>query len=423
MAPSGAIFISRLSFTLEPCHDIIRFTAEISLLIISLPKGTMKTIVVFSHLRWNFVFQRPQHLLTRLAKYYKIIFVEEPVNTGSVFIESTEAAPNITVVVPHTVEDGWGFNDNQIAVIGPMLQTWFNDNDRYNPEGQGLWFYTPQALPMKNYFIGEFTIFDVMDELSMFAHAPAELKEREKELLLTADVVMAGGPSLARAKQTIRPDTLSLPSCVDAAHYSPERAAEAEKENPIEDQLEHDIPHPRIGFFGVIDERLDIELVAAIADANPRWHVVMVGPVVKIDPATLPQRDNIHWLGSQSYDLLPQIVQTWDVCILPFALNDATKFISPTKTLEYMAAEKPIVSTSIHDVIELYGSVVKIGYDHGEFINHIEDLLVEEQTQTAARIVQSKVLVDHYSWDETAERVHQAIETAIAVKLVQLMNL
>lgn len=380
---------------------------------------TMKTLIVFSHLRWNFVFQRPQHLLTRLAKHYKIVFVEEPVNTGSVFVEATQPADNITVLVPHTVEHGWGFNDEQIKVIGPLVQTYLREHEVLDGESHGIWFYTPQALPLKDYFSPDFTIFDVMDELSMFAHAPAELKAREKELLETADLVIAGGPSLARAKQAVRPDTLSLPSCVDAAHYSPERARRAEAEDHVEDMLEHDIPHPRIGFFGVIDERLDIDLVAAIADANPRWHVVMVGPVVKIDPATLPQRENIHWLGSQPYALLPQIVQGWDVCTMPFALNDATKFISPTKTLEYMAAEKPIVSTAIHDVIELYGSVVRVGYDYAEFITHIEDLLHEEPVQAAMRVITGKGLVDHYSWDETAERVHQAIEDAIAAKYAQ----
>lgn len=379
----------------------------------------MKTIIVFSHLRWNFVFQRPQHLLTRLAKHFRVVFVEEPVNTGSVFIEATHPADNITVLVPHTVENGWGFNDEQIPVIGQLVQGYLNDNDVLEDEQYGIWFYTPQALPLKNYFSPDFTIFDVMDELSMFAHAPKELKDRERELLETADVVLAGGPSLARAKQAIRPDTLSLPSCVDASHYSPERAAKAEAETHIEDQLEHDIPHPRLGFFGVIDERLDVDLVAAIADANPRWHVVMVGPVVKIDPAILPQRQNIHWLGSQPYELLPQIVQGWDVCLMPFALNDATKFISPTKTLEYMAAEKPIVSTAIHDVIELYGSVVKIGYDHGDFINHIEDVLMEEPVQAAQRVIEGKELVKRYSWDETANRVLEAIEDALAVKFAQ----
>jgi len=378
----------------------------------------MKTLIVFSHLRWNFVFQRPQHLLTRLAQHYNIVFVEEPLNTGSVFIEAnkTEKHDNITVVVPHTVEDGWGFNDQQMKVIGPLVREWLLENDVLTDDGFGIWFYTPQAFPLKEYFEPDFVIFDVMDELSMFAHAPKELKDRERELLQTADLVIAGGPSLARAKQAIRPDTLSLPSCVDANHYSPERAAQLEAETHVEDQLEHDIPHPRIGFFGVIDERLDIDLVAAIADANPRWHVVMVGPVVKIDPASLPQRDNIHYLGSQPYTLLPQIVQGWDVCTMPFALNDATKFISPTKTLEYMAAEKPIVSTAIHDVVELYGSVVQIGNNYDEFIRHIENFLIEEPTQAAQRVVLGKELVAHYSWDETAERVHQAIEDAIAKK-------
>lgn len=378
----------------------------------------MKTIIVFSHLRWNFVFQRPQHLLTRLAKHYKIIFVEEPVNTGSAFVEPSQVAPNVTVLVPHTVEQGWGFNDEQMAVIGPMVRSWLIFNVDLTA-GYGLWFYTPQALPLKGAFGPDFVVFDVMDELSMFAHAPASLKAREKELLETADVVIAGGPSLARAKQEVRPDTLSLPSSVDADHYSPQRAKEAEEASHYEDELEHDIPHPRIGFFGVIDERLDIDLVVAIADANQKWHVVMVGPVVKIDPAILPKRSNIHWLGSQPYSLLPQIVQGWDVCILPFALNDATKFISPTKTLEYMAAEKPIVSTAIHDVIELYGTVVKIGNTHQEFIDEIEAFLVEDPVPAAARVVLGKELVKAHSWDETADKVHDAIEAAIAKKSVQ----
>ena len=375
----------------------------------------MKTIIVFSHLRWNFVFQRPQHLLTRLAKHYKILFVEEPVNTGAVFIESFDVAPNIQTLVPHTVENGWGFNDEQLAVIGPMVKAWVEANADIS-DGYGLWFYTPQAYTVKGAFGPEFVVFDVMDELSMFAHAPAELKAREKELLQTADVVFAGGPSLARAKQEIRPDTISLPSCVDASHYSPERAKQAELDGHEEDTLEHDIPHPRIGFFGVIDERLDIDLVAALADHDPHWHIVMVGPVVKIDPATLPQRQNIHWLGSQPYSLLPQIVQGWDVAILPFALNDATKFISPTKTLEYMAAEKPIVSTAIHDVVELYGSVVQIGLTPEEFIQHVENFLHEEPVQAAQRVVEGKELVKMYSWDEAAEIVHQAIESALAKK-------
>jgi len=406
----------------------------------------MKTLIVFSHLRWNFVFQRPQHLLTRLSKFYNILFVEEPLNTGSVFLEATLVAPNIMTLVPHTAEQGWGFNDEQVAVIGPMLKGWLEEHANLT-DSYGIWFYTPQALPLRDFYkseptelnafnyhgdtifngtVGqptplgapEFVVFDVMDELSMFAHAPMSLKIRELELLVSADLVIAGGPSLARAKQEVRPDTLSLPSSVDAEHYSPARAEAAEASTHDADQLEHDIPHPRIGFFGVIDERLDIDLVAAVADANPHWQVVMVGPVVKINPDTLPKRSNIHYLGSQPYALLPQLVQQWDVCMMPFAINDATKFISPTKTLEYMAAEKPIVSTAIHDVIELYGSVVEVGNTHEEFISLIEMLLNEDPINGAARVIQGKELVKQYSWDETADKVHQAIEAAIAKKVV-----
>lgn len=378
----------------------------------------MKTLIVFSHLRWNFVFQRPQHLLTRLAKHYKILFVEEPVNTNGAFIEANRVAPNIDVLVPHTVEQGWGFNDEQIAVIGPMVKAWIQEHHDLSA-GYGIWFYTPQALPLKDAFGPDFIIFDVMDELSMFAHAPAALKAREKELLEIADVVTAGGPSLARAKQQVRPDTLSLPSCVDAGHYSPRRACGAEAATHEGDALQAHIQGPRIGFFGVIDERLDLELLAKVADHNPRWNVVMVGPVVKIDPATLPQRSNIHYLGGQSYSILPQLVLGWDVCMMPFAINDATKFISPTKTLEYMAAEKPIVSTAIHDVIELYGEVVEVSYSHDEFIKNIEVLLHEEPAQAAARVISGNEIVDHYTWDNTADIIHTAIEDAIAKKFAQ----
>jgi len=374
----------------------------------------MKTIIVFSHLRWNFVFQRPQHLLTRLSQYYKILFVEEPV-VGSPELEVNDVAQNIKVIVPHLREEGWGFTDEQMAVMGPMIKTYIDEKCDVS-DGYGIWFYTPSALPLKEFFNPEFVVFDVMDELSLFAGAPAHLKAREAKLLRIADVVTAGGPSLARAKQEVRPDTLSLPSCVDAAHYSPWRACGAEAETHDGDALQAHIPYPRIGFFGVIDERLDIDLVAAVADANPRWHIVMVGPVVKIDPAILPKRPNIHYLGSQSYKILPQLVQGWDVCMMPFALNDATKFISPTKTLEYMAAEKPIVSTAIHDVIELYGEVVEVAHSHDEFIAAIEKLLHEEPIHAASRVITGKQIVDRYTWEGTAEKIHQAIEAAIAAK-------
>lgn len=374
----------------------------------------MKTLIVFSHLRWDFVFQRPQHLLSRLSKHYeKIVFVEEPKRTEAPsFIRVDHVTPRIDVLVPHTNVDGWGFNEEQIPVIERML--WSLLDEKYPViNGYDVWFYTPQALPfLRTLPDAEVVIFDVMDELSQFAGAPPELKAREHALLNLADVVIAGGPSLWEAKAKVRPDTLLLPSAVDADHYSPANALRLEAEKHIEDRLEHDIPHPRIGFFGVIDERLDVELVAKIADSHPEWAVVMVGPIVKIDPAILPQRKNIHWLGPQLYADLPMIVQGWDVCMMPFALNDSTRFISPTKTLEYMAAEKPVVSTAINDVVHMFGSVVWIGNTHEEFIAHIDAALNEPASAKERRLEMADSMVWAQSWDAAASKVVTKIENA-----------
>lgn len=376
----------------------------------------MKTIIVFSHLRWNFVFQRPQHLLSRLASHYKILFVEEPVNKGSVFIEVTQVAPNVKVLLPHTVELGWGFADDQNAVLSPMLKAWLHEYPEEIDGGYGIWFYTPLAFPLATSFGPEFIVFDVMDDLSMFKYAPSYLKDRERELLRIADIIIAGGPSLLAARLGERPDTLDIPSAVDIEHYSPKRALEAETLGHEEDKLEHDIPHPRLGFFGVIDERLDVDLIAAIADADPHWHVMMVGPTFKIDPAELPQRPNIHWLGQQPYALLPQIVQGWDVCLLPFIVNNSTRFISPTKTLEYMAAEKPIVSTAINDVVSMYGKIVEISNTHEEFIEKIKFLLNEPAEHAEARINAGKLTVSLHLWDDAAEKIHVKIEEVLKKK-------
>lgn len=372
----------------------------------------MKTVLVFSHLRWNFVFQRPQHLLSRLAEHYSIIFVEEPLHTETrPFLCSDVVAPNVAVVVPHTNEKCWGFNDAQIEVIGPMLVQWLQ---KRNVHDHGIWFYTPQALPFHAFFKPKLVIFDIMDELSNFFGAPPEIKTRESYLLALADVVIAGGPSLHRAKVKARRDTILLPSAVDAEHFSPERAAKVKAKLWKEGKLPQlDIPHPRLGFFGVIDERLNIDLIAAVADADPMWHVIMVGPVVKIDPAILPQRPNIHWLGQQDYEVLPVLVQSWDVCLLPFALNDSTRFISPTKTLEYMAAEKPIVSTSIPDVIELYGDVVEIADTPISYIAAIQRLLHEDKVKRAERIQKSLKIVNKSSWCKATEVVREAIKAAL----------
>ncbi len=371
-----------------------------------------KTLLVFSHLRWNFVWQRPQHLLSRLASRYDVVFVEEPLrrdeHDGHDRLDVAVVAPGITVVTPRTSLAQWGFHDAQIARIGPLLEGILPRVDRSDLL---VWFYTPMALPLLDRVDAGLVVYDCMDELSAFLGAPPELVEREAKLMAVADVVLTGGPSLHEAKRHRHPNVLCLPSSVDAAHFAggepdgSDAAREAEA-------LQAGIGRPRLGFFGVIDERLDIALVTRLADSHPDWQIVMVGPVVKIDPAQLPRRDNLHWLGQRSYTLLPYLLHGWDLCILPFALNASTRFISPTKTLEYMAAGKPVVSTAVRDVAWLYGEAVVSAADHDAFVGACEQLLGEKGDARRKREAAAAMLVSRSSWDGTAKSVAEAIDAA-----------
>jgi len=363
----------------------------------------MPTLIVFCHLRWDFVFQRPQHLMTRLAEHYDIVFVEEPVySEGEAYLKKTAVAPNITVCQPHTAIHAPGFHDDQI----PTLQTLLADLVP-GDEQPIVWFYTPMALPLLQGLNPSKIVYDCMDELAMFKNAPKQLLQRESALLNMADVVFTGGPSLYQSKRDRHANAHCFSSSVDAKHFR--QAQDRATSHP--DQ-EH-IPHPRLGFYGVIDERLDVELVSKMADAHPEWQIVMVGPVVKIDPATLPKQPNVHYMGQRTYDQLPRFLAGWDVCLLPFAMNDSTKFISPTKVLEYMAAELPAVSTPITDVKVPYGDVVAVAATAEEFIAACERQLAmsEEQRQQMAK--RMREVVAGTSWDLTATRMHELIESAV----------
>jgi glycosyltransferase involved in cell wall biosynthesis len=370
-------------------------------------------LIVFSHLRWNFVYQRPQHLLSRLARHWRVLFVEEPVpDTRGNWLEVMAPCDGVTVLRPHTNVAGQGFSDQQLPLIADLLRGYM---DTHRVVNYVAWLYTPLALPLVDELSPRAVLYDCMDELSAFKDSPAQLREREAALLKRADLVFTGGPGLFDAKRHFNENVICLPSGVDSAHYAVDRTPRDDDAAARAEQLQGAVPQPRLGFFGVIDERLDIELVAALADASPAWNVVMVGPVVKIDPASLPRRGNITWIGQQAYELLPYLVHGWDVCLLPFALNDATRYISPTKTLEYMAADKPVVSTAIADVIRLYGEVVRVGRDIPSFIQLCAEALDETDVQRAHRVQAMRASVAQHSWDAAALRVHDAI--------LQMLNL
>jgi UDP-galactopyranose mutase len=367
-------------------------------------------IIVFSHLRWDFVFQRPQHLLSRLAKQRRIIFVEEPLHAdGEARWERSTPEQNVTVYRPHTEKRSHGFTGEQIDILIPMVKQLLAEE---KIEKYVIWCYTAMAYPLAEALAHDGVVFDVMDELSAFKGAPPEILEMERKLLVLADVVFTGGPSLYRAKKDRHHNVHCFPSSVDARHFATAR----ENSSLPEAEDQKNIPHPRLGFYGVIDERMDIELLGKMAAAHPEWQIVMVGPVVKIDPNDLPKNPNIHYMGQRSYAELPRFLRGWDLCLLPFAQNDSTKFISPTKTLEYMAAERQIVSTPIRDVAEPYGDVVLLGDTTEEFIAACERALAMGTDEREKRTERMREILSRTSWDATAEAMNGLIDEAVAIR-------
>jgi glycosyltransferase involved in cell wall biosynthesis len=311
---------------------------------------------------------------------------------------------------PHTGVDATGFHDDQLSALQPLIAGYLAEEDI---DDYLVWFYTPMALPLLADLAPRALVYDCMDELAAFKNAPRQMRQRETALLKSADLVLTGGPRLYEAKRDSNPNVVCLPSAVDANHYSTARATGDTGAMQRAGALQPS-GGPRLGFFGVIDERLDLGLVARLADADPGWQIVMVGPVVKIDPTALPRRANLHWLGQQPYAILPQLVAGWDVCLMPFALNESTAFISPTKTLEYMAAGKPVVSTPIHDVQAMFGDLVAIAATPHSFIAACRRALLESPAKKAARLDAMRARVAQYSWDAAAETIRSALDEVLA---------
>lgn len=348
-------------------------------------------LICLSHLRWNFVFQRPQHLMSRYAIARRVFFVEEPVfhESATAATVTKEAHGHLVVVVPQMPSH---FTSQQVIAAQRALLTQLIADERI--ARYVLWYYTPTALRFSDHLSPEAVVYDCMDELSAFKNADPELPALERALLRRAQLVLTGGQSLYEAKKHSHHNIHPLPSSVDVDHFATARHI---SNQPADQQH---IPHPRLGFFGVLDERLDTHLLAGIADAKPEWNLIMIGPVVKIDPADLPRRANIHYLGPKSYTELPRYIAGWDVALLLFARNEATRFISPTKTPEYLAAGKPVVSTSIRDVVDPYGElgIVRIADAVPDFVRACEGALTED---AAARRARADAYLRNTSWDRT----------------------
>jgi glycosyltransferase involved in cell wall biosynthesis len=350
-----------------------------------------KLLLCFSHLRWQFVYQRPQHLMSRAAAAQPVIFFEEPIfdDTGELPRLNVAAQPcGVTVIVP--VLKGGTSEAEQAAAQRYLMERLLSE---WSGASVTFWYYTPMALRFTAHLRPDICIYDCMDELSAFKHAPQALMELERQLLARADLVFMGGRSLFRAKHGRHPNCHLFPSSIEFAHFARARAAEC-----VEPEAQARIPHPKIGFFGVIDERMDIELVARLAGMRPDLQLVFIGPVVKIDPAALPRQPNIHWLGFKPYGELPGYLRGWDAAFMPFALNESTQFISPTKTPEFLAAGVPVCSTPITDVVSPYGEsgLVEIAADAAQFSAKLDFLLKRDGRDWLQRV---DACLKDMSWD------------------------
>ncbi len=365
-------------------------------------------LLCLSHLRWDFVYQRPQHLLSRAASAYCVLYVEEPLPAAPgqpprmSLRRSPEGVLIATPMLPPGM-DAFSADAAQRTLLDGLLA-------RLGAPVAVAWYYTPMALPIAGHIRPGVTVFDSMDELSAFDGANPRLALLERRLLRQADLVFTGGRSLHEAKRKLHPHVHLFPSSVDAAHYRKARNGAQDRGEPS-DQAH--IARPRVGFFGVLDERMDYGLIDAVAKRRPGWQFVMIGPTAKIDPGILPQRGNIHWLGMKSYADLPDYLARWDAGLMPFALNEATRFISPTKTPEFLAAGVPVVSTPVADVVAAWGpangkeGLVQIAQGADAIVAALQEVMDRPRQAWLDRVDRC---LAHLSWDAVWNGMRALIE-------------
>ncbi|AUD02496.1 glycosyltransferase family 1 protein [Spirosoma pollinicola] len=361
-------------------------------------RGDSQDVICFTHLRWNFVYQRPQHLLSRASRQYRVWYVEEPVWQDTLGLDVQVLSDTIRVVVPrlpHGID-----HETTIRLQRQLVNQLI---EQQSIKKYVSWYYTPMALQFTDHLCPQLTVYDCMDELSAFKGASPQLLDLEKRLLAKANLVFTGGYSLYEAKRSRHEHVFAFPSCIDYQHFE---AARQKLPDPVD---QRHLTGLRIGYSGVIDERLDLDLLKDIAERLPNWQFVLLGPVVKIDPATLPQGPNLHYLGMKSYHELPAYFSNWDAALMPFAINEATRYISPTKTPEYLAAGLPVVSTSIRDVARTYG-----GWDQvliADSASVIEKALGQmiQYASTSDRTALDAFLQEQ-SWDNTWRQMQKLLE-------------
>lgn len=369
-------------------------------------------ILAFSHLRWNFVWQRPQQFLSRFAENQPVLFVEEPIHDlepgQEPTLEIQNVADRITVAVPHLPKDAtWEGSHEAFRELTRRAIDAVNTDGKFDEPLH--WYYSPMMVEWSmGHFPSSGIVYDCMDELSQFRGAPANLVQNERRLIDNADVVFTGGYELYEKKSRQHDNAHCFGCGVEYDHFA--RAQDKSGRIP-KDVM--DLKRPIVGWFGVIDERVDYDLLREAAALRPDYSFVLVGPVVKVDPASLPQAENLHWLGGRDYKELPDYCRAFDVCMMCFAINEATEFINPTKALEYLATGKPVISTPVRDVVRQYSDLVEIVGTPQEFVEAIDRLVQDPNTE---RIQKGVDKARECSWEGTVSQMRELIRQAADCK-------
>lgn len=360
-------------------------------------------LLVFAHTRWDFVFQRPQHLMSRFAKYRRVYYFEEPIfgMTDQPRLHMRETSEGVHVYVPYLPKITKS-EDIEAALRDLVNELIFEEAiSEYS-----CWFYSPMAWSFTNHLKPAAVIFDWMEELLPMTEFEAQLAEK-------ADLVFTDGQSLFEEKRKFFSNLHFFPSSIDYAHFAQGRMQLVEPDDQI------NIPHPRLGFCGVLDGNLDAELIGYIADQYPDWQLVVIGPLVKVEAETLFKRTNIHYLGRKDFHALPLYFAGWDCAILPFKQHSHVNAINPSKIPEYLAAGKPVVSTALPDIVSSFGDagLVYVADSAQNFVTLVEKAMLNKQ-----RDLEWLERVDSYlaqtSWDMTFKKM-----AALERKVIEARNL
>ena len=264
-----------------------------------------------------------------------------------------------------------------------------------------MWTFMPTTAPLVPYLKPDKLIYYCVDEWSAFTFLNSQLMEQmEQSLIRQSDLVIASAEKLYATKRHLNPETHLVSHGVDSEHFAKAQAASTEVAVEL-----RQTKHPVIGFWGLIGEWIDLDLIRYMAERRPDWSIALIGKA-DVSCAVLKGLANVHLIGSRSYESLPRFAKGFAAAILPFKVNRLTENVNPIKLREYLAAGLPVVSTALPEVKQ-YDGVVRIGHTRDEFVEQVA-AAVREAGPAAVR--KRMDAVSHESWDARVEHISRLVE-------------